>query len=125
MFFSEAFKEASSPRLQQFADVFVHDNQTNEDYECSELQISNDYDIGVKSLALHIGTKNGDGRKVILSMYTVIDAVVEDTEELIERDGCCSGEDCAVDVKEKTGYNDDMNTENKDTGAVPCKKAER
>ena len=125
VFFSEAFKEASSPRLQQFADVFVHDNQTNEDYECSELQISNDYDIGVKSLTLYIGTKNVDGSRVVLSMHTVIDAAVEDTEDLVERDSCCSGEDCAVDVKDKTGYNSNMNTEDKEICAQPCKAKER
>ena len=118
VFFSEAFKEANSSRLQQFADVFVHDNQTNENYEYSELQISNDYDTGVKSLTLYIGIKNSDGNKVILSMHTVIDAVIEDTEDLVERDSYCSGKDSVVDVKDKERCNNDMS---KDTNTTACK----
>ena len=85
--------------------MFVHDNQTNENYEYSELQISNDYDTGVKSLTLYIGIKNSDGNKVILSMHTVIDAVIEDTEDLVERDSYCSGKDSVVDVKYKERCN--------------------
>lgn len=46
VFFSEAAKEPNSSRMQQYADVFVHDKQEDKDYECSELYVNNDYDLG-------------------------------------------------------------------------------
>ena len=123
VFFSSAFKEPNSSRTQQYADIFVHDKKEDKDYECSKLYVNNDYDIGKKSLALYLG-KKADSAKKILTMFSVVDVEVEDTEDLVVRESCCSGEDCAVDVKDKTGYNDDMNTEDKDTGAEQCEKAE-
>lgn len=93
VFFSKAFKEPNSPRMQQYADIFVHDIEANEDYECSELYINNDYDIGKKILMLHLG-KKVDGVKKILSMHIVVDAVVEDSKDIVIRKSSCNGEDC-------------------------------